>query len=201
VIVATYVGSNVHLSSTSGPILIVFYDANNGFVTGGGWINSPVGAYVLDPTLTGKANFGFVSRYKKGATVPTGDTEFQFQVANLSFKSKVYEWLVISGGFRAEYQGTGTINGAGNYGFILTAIDEISRVVEASTSSGSRSGTTRFPASRWYMTTRSVRATRPILRPQSPGEHRHPQVVPAGSRRAAHQETAPVTRGPFHFPR
>ncbi|MDX1409207.1 MAG: PKD domain-containing protein, partial [Saprospiraceae bacterium] len=45
---------------------IVVYDSNEGFVTGGGWIDSPVGAFMSDPLLTGKANFGFVSKYKKG---------------------------------------------------------------------------------------------------------------------------------------
>lgn len=35
----------------------------------------------------------------------------------------VYEWLVVAG-LKAMYKGTGTINGAGNYGFILSAIDE-----------------------------------------------------------------------------
>src|SRR5207302_434908 len=61
--------------------MVVVYDPAAGFVTGGGWINSPAGAYTLDPSLVGKANFGFVSQYKKGATVPTGETEFQFHVA------------------------------------------------------------------------------------------------------------------------
>jgi PKD repeat protein len=102
--------------------LVVIYDPNGGFVTGGGWINSPAGAYVSSPLLTGKANFGFVSKYEKGATVPTGETEFQFKVANLNFHSTVYEWLVVTGA-RAQYKGTGTINGTGNYGFMLTAID------------------------------------------------------------------------------
>ncbi len=32
----------------------------------------PDGAYIPDPSLTGKANFGFVSTYKKGAAIPTG---------------------------------------------------------------------------------------------------------------------------------
>ena len=73
-------------------------------------------------SLSGKANFGFVSKYQKGATVPTGDTEFQFKAGNLNFKSNVYEWLVVAGA-RAQYKGSGTINGAGNYGFLLTAID------------------------------------------------------------------------------
>ncbi|MEK7751094.1 MAG: hypothetical protein AAB654_04200 [Acidobacteriota bacterium] len=43
-------------------------------------------------------------------------------MANLNFKSTEYEWLVISGA-RAQFKGSGTINGAGDYGFLLTAID------------------------------------------------------------------------------
>lgn len=103
-------------------LLIVVYDPNGGWVTGGGWINSPAGAYVPNPSLTGKANFGFVSKYQNGATVPTGKTEFQFKAGNLNFSSTSYEWLVIAGA-RAQYKGAGTINGAGNYRFMLTAID------------------------------------------------------------------------------
>jgi uncharacterized repeat protein (TIGR01451 family) len=102
--------------------MVVIYDPNGGFVTGGGWINSPAGAYPDNPSLTGKANFGFVSKYQQGATVPTGQTEFQFKVAGLNFHSSVYEWLVVAGA-RAQYKGVGKINGAGNYGFLLTAID------------------------------------------------------------------------------
>jgi hypothetical protein len=101
---------------------IVAYDPGAGFVTGGGWINSPVGAFTANPALTGKANFGFVSKYQKGANVPTGQTQFQFKVANLNFHSEIYEWLVVAGA-KAQYKGAGAINGAGNYGFILTAID------------------------------------------------------------------------------
>ena len=102
--------------------LVVIYDPDGGFVTGGGWINSPAGAYVPSPTLTGKANFGFVSKYQHGANVPTGQTEFQFRVANFNFHSTAYDWLVVAGA-RAQYKGTGTVNGSGNYGFILTAVD------------------------------------------------------------------------------
>jgi hypothetical protein len=69
-----------------------------------------------------KANFGFVSKYQKGATVPSGDTEFQFQSASFNFKSSVYEWLVIAGA-KAQYKGSGTINGKGDYAFLLTAVD------------------------------------------------------------------------------
>ncbi|MFL6277377.1 MAG: HYR domain-containing protein, partial [Blastocatellia bacterium] len=101
---------------------IVVYNPDGGFVTGGGWITSQPGSYVADPTATGKANFGFVSKYQHGATVPTGDTEFQFKAGNLNFKSTSYEWLVISGA-KAQFKGSGKINGAGNYRFLLTATD------------------------------------------------------------------------------
>lgn len=101
---------------------VVVYDPDNGFVTGGGWINSPEGAYKPDPTLTGKSTFGFVSKYKKGQSTPSGNTEFQFHAAKLNFHSKDYDWLVIAGS-KAMYKGTGTINNEGNYGFMLSAID------------------------------------------------------------------------------
>jgi hypothetical protein len=101
---------------------VVVYDPEGGFVTGGGWISSPVGAYSVNPTLTGKANFGFVSKYKKGATVPTGETEFVFHVADLNFHSDSYDWLVIAGQ-KAIYKGVGTINGDSDYKFLLSAID------------------------------------------------------------------------------
>jgi hypothetical protein len=106
----------------SEPLLLVIYDPSGGFVTGGGWIVSPAGAYIKDPSLAGKANFGFVSKYQKNANVPTGETEFQFTVGGLNFHSGSYEWLVVSGP-KAQFKGTGTVNGQGNYGFMLTAID------------------------------------------------------------------------------
>ncbi|MEZ4868660.1 MAG: choice-of-anchor Q domain-containing protein [Caldilineaceae bacterium] len=101
---------------------VVVYDPAGGFVTGGGWITSPAGAYPADPSLTGKANFGFNSKYKNGQSTPSGNTEFQFKVANLTFKSSSYEWLVVAGA-HAKFKGAGTINGSGNYGFMLTATD------------------------------------------------------------------------------
>ena len=103
--------------------LVVIYDPSAGWVTGGGWINSPAGAYTPMPLLTGKANFGFVSKYQNGASVPTGNTEFHFKAGNLKFQSTIYEWMVISGGKKAQYKGVGTINGGGNYRFMLTCVD------------------------------------------------------------------------------
>jgi len=101
---------------------IVVYDPNGGFVTGGGWIDSPVGASTQYPDAVGKANFGFVSKYKKGAEVPTGKVKFHFKKGNIKFKAKEYDWLVINGS-RALFQGTGSIKKSGDYRFLVSAID------------------------------------------------------------------------------
>jgi hypothetical protein len=102
--------------------LVVIYDPSAGFVTGGGFINSPPGAYSGGPALTGKANFGFVSRYQGGAAAPSGQTEFQFKAGDLNFHASVYDWLVVSGPL-AQYTGTGTLNGGGRFGFVVTVLD------------------------------------------------------------------------------
>ncbi|HVT05503.1 MAG TPA: FG-GAP-like repeat-containing protein [Thermoanaerobaculia bacterium] len=101
---------------------VVIYDPTGGFVTGGGWINSPAGAYVADKTLAGKASFGFNSKYQKGASIPTGGTQFQFHVAKFIFNSTSYQWLVVAGA-KAQYKGDGVVNGQGSYGFLLTGTD------------------------------------------------------------------------------
>jgi hypothetical protein len=111
-------------ASDSASVMIIVYDPNGGFITGGGWINSPTGAYTPDNTsdldVTGRANFGFVAKYKKG--LADGQTEFQFQAGNLNFHSEVYSSLVVSG-YKAQFRGTGTVNGVSGYKFTLTAYD------------------------------------------------------------------------------
>lgn len=122
--------SNVDNPQNPQCIMLVVYDPSAGFVTGGGWINSPAGAYIADETMIGKANFGFVSKYKKGATVPTGSTEFQFKAGDLNFHSSSFEFLVITnGGTNAKFKGYGSINGelAPNgmeYRFMIWAKDD-----------------------------------------------------------------------------
>jgi PKD repeat protein len=102
--------------------LVVIYDPTAGFVTGGGWIQSPAGALRADPQATGKATFGFVSRYARGATVPSGKTEFKLHSAIFHFRSTQYQWLVVAGA-KSQYKGSGTVNGAGSFNFLLTATD------------------------------------------------------------------------------
>lgn len=110
-------------AATASAILVV-YDADGGFVTGGGWFDSEPGAYALDPDLSGKATFGFVSKYKKGAVVPTGNTQFHLNAGDFNFQSSEYDWLVVTGNDHARFKGTGSINGGGDdYTFMIWAGD------------------------------------------------------------------------------
>ena len=104
------------------PAYVAIYDQNGGWVTGSGWVTSPAGAYAADPSLTGGATFGINARYRKQDVTPTGPFSFQLAVANLNFASDSYQWLVVDGA-RAQFKGTGKINGAGSYGFMAVVID------------------------------------------------------------------------------
>lgn len=110
------------------------YDPAEGYVTGSGWIRSNPGAYLgaANYLKSGRASFGFSSKYKVGANTPSGNTRFAFRDGGLEFQSTSYKWLTVSGS-RAQYKGNGMlyINNApgldvatqGDYTFMLTAVD------------------------------------------------------------------------------
>jgi hypothetical protein len=106
----------------SDSVVIVVVDPDAGFVTGGGTIDSPAGALVASPSLSGKANFSVNAKYQKNATVPKGQSQLSFQVGDFKFHSEDYEWLVVAGD-KTQYRGTGTVGGSGTFGFLLTATD------------------------------------------------------------------------------
>ncbi len=72
--------------------------------------------------LTGKANFAFNAKYKKGDSIPTGQAEFQFHAGDVNFHSTGYDWLY-TGTSQARLKGTGTVNGADGYQFTIWATD------------------------------------------------------------------------------
>ncbi|MGZ6972458.1 MAG: PKD domain-containing protein [Acidimicrobiia bacterium] len=144
---------------------IVVYATTGAFVTGGGFIDSPSGAYTPanpnDANGQGRANFGFVARSSGGSV--TGNTEFQlrlrlpdppntsgdddddehnswrdrdrrshddgwdnqrFSTTNLNFHSTSYSTLTVNSGLtQAIFKGTGTVNGASGYSFLVSVID------------------------------------------------------------------------------
>ena len=110
------------LDTECSPDYVVVYDPGAGLVTGGGWIDAPAGSFPADPSVSGPARFGFVSRYYTGASTPEGNTEFQFSAGDLNFQSSSYDWLVIAGS-KAIYKGEGSVNGESGYKFLLSAVD------------------------------------------------------------------------------
>ncbi len=121
-VTAGFLGNAEHQESQDSAFLVV-YDPYGGFVTGGGWI-IPNG---IDDALPGgapfgSANFGFIVKYKKGATTPHGNLEFQYQEGDLNLKSTSITWMVINNNW-AKFQGMATINGMGSYPFKVEARD------------------------------------------------------------------------------
>ncbi len=94
----------------------------DGFVTGGGWIDSPAGAYLIDPSLTGKGEFSFDAKYVKNNPLPVGVVDYTIKKVDLYFSATGFEWLVVDSG-SAWLHGTGMFNGAAGYSFLLTAVD------------------------------------------------------------------------------
>ncbi|MCG3145691.1 MAG: hypothetical protein HONDAALG_03333 [Gammaproteobacteria bacterium] len=137
------------------PATVVVYDPNGGLITGAGLIASPPGAYPSNPSLTGNASFAFAAKYLRGATTPTGET--LFKLGNLNFYSTSNDWLVVAGA-RAQLKGSGKINNAGAYGFILTIID-------GQISGGG--GRDKFRIKIWDKTTNSVVYDNQINAPDS----------------------------------
>ena len=95
-------------SATTRFDFVRIYDVNGGSVTGGGFLEN----------TSGKVHFNVNARHQKNG--PDGNT--QLNADGLDFKSTSYEWLLVSGS-RAQYSGTGTVNGQGGYGFLVTVTD------------------------------------------------------------------------------
>ncbi len=115
---ATDLGGNVASETRQ----FVIFELTSGLVTGGGWFNSPAGAYSPNPSLVDKATFGFNCKYHKGDSAPSGQMVFQLQAAGCKFQSTAYDSLSISNA-KAVFKGTGIVNGAGDYGFTISISD------------------------------------------------------------------------------
>lgn len=99
-------------------------DPAAGFVTGGGYFKSPSGAYWNNKNATGKASFGFTSKYNKGQSIPSGNFMFSFDFVNFTFTSTSYEAMVVIPSDCSKIKGSGKINDdETEYGFMLTPCD------------------------------------------------------------------------------
>jgi hypothetical protein len=92
-----------------------------GAVRGGGWINSPAGAYPAKSTAVGKFNFDFGANSDKNG-LTKGDGLFGLYAAGFSFQVSTVDSLVITSP-KAVLRGTGAVNGTSGYTFLVTCYD------------------------------------------------------------------------------
>ena len=97
---------DVAVSNLSEFQFVVIYDPNGGFVTGGGQINSPAGALVAQPNVTGRGTFGFNAKYQRNGRLHS-ELEFELQGADFHFHAQEAQWLVINGAQDALFQQDG----------------------------------------------------------------------------------------------
>ncbi len=100
---------------------VMVNNPTDGFITGGGWINSPAGA-LAGTTFAGKASYEFNAKYDPATGLSSGSATFSFPAGALSFASNRIEWLVLADA-KAWIKGTGTVNGVSGYTFLLSAVD------------------------------------------------------------------------------
>jgi probable HAF family extracellular repeat protein len=116
-------------AQTSETVLVVVYDPAAGFATGGGRFipgssNSDPGDMLPEIDNESPASFGFVVKYKPGATNPSGQLEFQYRQGDFNLHSSSMDWLVIVNSNWAKFKGTATIKDyEGIYPFRVDARD------------------------------------------------------------------------------
>lgn len=110
--------------------IVVVYDSDGGFVTGGGWLTPGGGSSDAGDVLPGldgssRANFGFNVKYQNGqATVPGGHLLFQYKVGDFKLTSGDFDWLVVTNSNWAKFRGLAEIVGMeGAFPFTVDARD------------------------------------------------------------------------------
>ena len=107
-----------HDSAVLGEVFVFDPDT---FVTGGGWVASPEGAWVDSPSTEGKGTFGFVARYDRSGEV-RGNLEFQLH-KGIRLHARSFDYLLVNDGI-ARFSGTGSVNGESGYDFEVVVTDE-----------------------------------------------------------------------------
>jgi hypothetical protein len=106
-------------SEVVGVAILVVYNPEGGFATGGGWIMPEDDLLNTHPNV--RANFGFNAKYKQDS--PTGHIEFRYSDGYIDLKSSSIEQLVITGGKIVQFKGWASVNKEEGYWFFVKGID------------------------------------------------------------------------------
>ena len=110
-------GYNTVTSSTRA----VVFDPTAGFLTGGGWFQSPAGALVTNPAAAGKAKIDVSVKYTT-PTAPSGSFTLSLDGVRFALATTSIDWLVVSGD-TGTFAGPATVNGQPGYRVEATAVD------------------------------------------------------------------------------
>lgn len=113
-------------NTTTDEIVVVAFDPNDGFTTGGGWFIPDADSFIDGTPVTNttaKANFGFVVKYHQGSNTTSGSLEFVYKSGDINLHSLDMDWLVITSNTKVRFKGLATINGEGEYTFKVTGED------------------------------------------------------------------------------
>lgn len=97
---------------------VVAYVRDPGTAGGNGWFESPAGANRKVPGQAGKAVFSFFFPSASSAKSTAAKAMLEFHLGTLNFRSESINPFG-SPGARGQFEGSGKINGAGNYRFTL----------------------------------------------------------------------------------
>ncbi|MEV6109911.1 PKD domain-containing protein [Streptomyces sp. NPDC051940] len=130
--------------SDTAEVMVVVYDPDAGFVTGGGSAEpetatlTPAAMAVPADALAkggaGTAKFTFNPQYLPGDEGPAatgGKVAYRLGGADFDLQSDTVDWLVVTPDGKTAFRGTGTLNGESGYGFVAyaTADPEAFRIV------------------------------------------------------------------------
>ncbi|MQY16842.1 hypothetical protein SRB5_70450 [Streptomyces sp. RB5] len=111
-------------------VMVVVYDPDAGFVTGGGSAD-PETATDTPATLTapgkGTAKFTFNPKYlpdDEGPAASGGKVAYRLSSGDFELDGQSVDWLVVTPDGRTAFRGTGTLNGEDGYGFVAYATQE-----------------------------------------------------------------------------
>ncbi|MDN5768883.1 MAG: ExeM/NucH family extracellular endonuclease [Humibacillus sp.] len=113
-----------HAGSNSSGRLVV-YDRGAGQVVGAGSIASPKGAWVFQPSASGKGRFAFAVGYRASGDTPYGVFGYVLGGSprnRLAVAATSYDYLVVTG-TTGRFAGAAQVNGAAGFRYEVTAAD------------------------------------------------------------------------------
>ena len=101
------------------------YDRGAGQVAGAGSIDSPKGAWVFQPSASGKGRFAFAVGYRSTGDTPFGVFGYVLGGSprnRLTVGASSYDYLVVTGN-TARFAGSAQLNGVSGFRYEVTAVD------------------------------------------------------------------------------